>query len=758
MPRDLRIAFAQDWSPWFVLGVTLVVLLSVMFFYRRAAASVSRQYLSRLVIVRVIAMTALLLCLFRPVLSFQKTRLEQSVLFFLLDRSKSMSIHDFPNQPSRFDRARDALTDPRSRINDLLEDFNPQWCVFASHARRLERRKHLEKVEPDGEATDLATGIRDALALAEKKDIAGVVLLSDGINIPSVDPVAEIAAEGVPVYTVAVGTKLRQQPNYKDIAITKVDCSRTVPVHTTTRIRTFIEAVNYPDRVMPVILKENGKEIARTRVTLDNDQGDQEVVIEYTPKTKGDHEFQIVIPVDPSERIQENNTSTFPMLVTDPKIKVLYIEGVLRPEYREIRRALDFDPNVQYVSFIKTGPTRFNQQGHIKDIKLSGLPKDARTIARFDVIIVGSLERAHLAETQMTAIKNVVEKDGKGFMMLGGHHSYGPGGYAGTPIEEILPVYCGGLAQGQEREPFLPALTADGRMHPIFAGYTDFFDGLPAREDKARLTLLGCSIVPRVKPGASVLVENPQRKNENGHLVVIAVQRAGSGRAMASTVDSTWRWYRPLRGLGKESPFVRFWGQSVRWLAGSEEVRMAAGAVVMAWTDKHFYEPGASPTLYARVTDAHGQSTNYAAVTAAITRLKDRQQSDHQLAYTFGTHGEYEVTINPPEPGKYEVAVAASLEDKPLGSAKIKFRVGQPNKEFERLDLEDQLLKRIADRTSGRYYTLLSIEQLADTLRERAREKMIYSEIRLWNTPILFLGFVALFTGELILRKRRQLS
>ena len=103
MPRELELSFAQNWSLWFVLAVTAVVLLSVLFFYRRASAVVQRRHLTLLVLLRVAAMTALLLCLFRPVVSFQRTRLEQSALLFLLDRSKSMTIRDFPNQPNPTD-------------------------------------------------------------------------------------------------------------------------------------------------------------------------------------------------------------------------------------------------------------------------------------------------------------------------------------------------------------------------------------------------------------------------------------------------------------------------------------------------------------------------------------------------------------------------------------------------------------------------------------------------------------------------------
>ena len=757
MPSELELSFAQNWSLWFVLAVTAVVLLSVLFFYRRAAATVSRRPLLPLVLLRVAAMTALLLCLFRPVISYQRTRLQQSELLLLLDRSKSMTIRDFPNQPSRFERGREALMDRRGRLHDILKDFQAHWCVFGSHVQRLEGRKALDRVQADAQATDLVTSVRGALARVEKRDVAGVVLLTDGIHNAATNAAKALPEEGVPIYAVAVGSHLRQQANYKDIRISKVDAKRSVPLESLSEIGVYVDAINYPDRVVPVLLKEGEKELARSRLVLDNNRGSQKVTLSFIPKRKGEHDLTVLIPVDPAERIQENNQQAVPVFVTDPKIKVLYVEGVVRPEYREVRRTLEYDPNVQLISLVKIGPNLFYQQGRIKDIELTGFPKDLELLKRFDVIIIGSLDRSHLSTDQMVHLKKVIEAGG-GLMMLGGTHAYGPGGYAGTPIEEVLPVYCGGRDQKQEREPFLPALTPEGLAHPIFAGQIEFFRGLQQRPDKERLMLLGCSAVPKPKPAASVLMHHPQRKNANGHLILVAVHKYGSGRVIASTIDSTWKWYRPLRGLGKESPYVKYWGQMVRWLAGSDQVRMAEGAGVVAYTDKHHYEPGATVKVYARITDAQGQATNHAAVTAQMVRLRDKQTSTHQVSYTFGTRGEYEAEISPPEPGRYELTLKAAIEQKPLGEAKLKFRVGTPQKEFEKLDLNEELLKRIATRTGGAYFTLLGMDQLADTLRERSREKMIYNEIRLWNAPMLFIGFVLLLTGEWVMRKRRQLS
>ena len=76
----------------------------------------------------------------------------------------------------------------------LRQDFEAEWFVFDSSARRLERLRELERIKPEGEATDLTQAARDGLGKSDPDDIAGVILLTDGIDNTARDVAAEIAA------------------------------------------------------------------------------------------------------------------------------------------------------------------------------------------------------------------------------------------------------------------------------------------------------------------------------------------------------------------------------------------------------------------------------------------------------------------------------------------------------------------------------------------------------------------------------------
>lgn len=742
-----------------MVALTAVTIISVLFFYRRIKGTVRTSDLTKLLALRVLAMIALLLCIFRPAFSYQKSLLERLSVLFLVDTSKSMGIRDFPNLPDRLKRVENALLNPAGFVTKIEKDYDTAWYSFFASAGALNNKAELQKLEAAGTATDIGSGVQTCVGNRRRAEIGGIVLFSDGIDNSGSDVIGRCAALGVPVYTVGVGTRLRDQKNFKDIAVNKVECKLNLAAKITAEVHVYVDSIGYQDRVVPVLLKLDGKEIGRENVVLDNKAGLQKVAIRFKPETVGQFMLEGAIEPDAAERIKENNVATCPIVVSDPKLRVLYIEGTLRWEYKFLHRALEYDPNIQILSLVKTGETQFYQQGSVPDVQLLGFPKSKEDLEKFNVLIVGDLDRSHLSNPQLDIIRNFV-MEGGGLLMLGGYNSFGPGGYGGTPVEDVLPVVCGDKTIGQEKKPFLLKLTAEGAAHPIFAGCESFF--LADKDSGAPVPqLLGCVNIKDVKPGASVLAVDPEAQINGARgkapLPVLAIQQVGKGRSAAFTADTTWRWEFQLRGMGRDTPYFKFWGQMVRWLAAQEGAKRSNEPGVFAYLDRAFYQPGDKARLFARVNDEQGQAVKNARVVATINgpRAKD-QQMDVPAAPTG--IGEFGLEFEQRDPGKYTVDVQAAIEGKILGKAQLKFELAEPIREFDRLDIDEDLLKKIADATGGRYFSLINVEQVADVLEQRLNEKSLHKEFRLWNGPLLFLVFIGLITGEWLLRKARQLS
>ena len=92
--------------------------------------------------------------------------------------------------------------------------------------------------------------------------------------------------------------------------------------------------------------------------------------LKWTPRDTGAEEggpdvrtLRLVVAPNPAETVTEDNRIDLHVLVTAPRIRVLYVEGSMRPEFKFLRRLLDSDPNVQFMALIRIAGSRFLVQG-----------------------------------------------------------------------------------------------------------------------------------------------------------------------------------------------------------------------------------------------------------------------------------------------------------------------------------------------------------------------------------------------------------
>ncbi len=75
---------------------------------------------------------------------------------------------------------------------------------------------------------------------------------------------------------------------------------------------------------------------------------------------------------------------------------------------------------------------------------------------KYDVILLGDIDSSAFSAEELAAMKLAVNR-GAGLMMIGGLYNFGPGGYAETPLADVLPIEMNRL----ERQRFEDATRAD---------------------------------------------------------------------------------------------------------------------------------------------------------------------------------------------------------------------------------------------------------------------------------------------------------
>jgi len=761
-PLALTFILSRGYSNTAFVALLLLCLGLIVYFYLNNARTLPRWYFAILLAMRVLIVVVLLLFIFQPELVFKRFFTSAPRLLVLVDTSGSMS-HADPSPGGRPEpRLELAKTNLRhgAFLSKLEEQYSVSLYKFGAACQPISYRE-LRRLQADQEVTDLAGACNASVTEARQHrgQVAGIVLLTDGIDNSGKRPIEEIASLGVPVYPVAFGSRLEEDKDFKNVAIMNVEHDEFVAKDNTTEIKVLVDSQGYGSRPVRVIFrdKEKDKELASGELVLDTKKGGQRLVLKYTPTEVGRVDGVIEIPKLEDENRLSDNRKPVTLNVTGPRIKVLYIEGVLREEGKWLMRTLQTDPNVDLLYLVRSKEGSFLQRGNIKGITLANIPTSLETWKRFDVIILGDVHSSLFTRNQMLDLEEAV-KDGRGILLLGGMAALGPGKYAGTPIEKISPARFDSATIGQENGEFSWEMTDDGQVHPIFANTTQFF---PTRGGVAEVPiqkLAGCTRVGAAQPGvASVLAAHPTAKGPDGKpLVVVAVANVGNGRSMLVTADTTHRWYLPNRALGRENPYVKLWGQAVRWLA-SEEVKRDDKPGIAAYTDKSEYEPGEKVRLLATVRDPQGQATGDATVFVSIIG-PSKERTKLILPKVDGKLGEYRGTFDP-RPGPHEAIFEAKLGEQVLGKPQsVTFAIGKPDVEMAELSLNEKLLKEIADRTGGTYCSWLGLLDLAGGLTADQERRTEPVKFPLHHAPTFFLFFVAMAAVEWYMRKRIQLA
>jgi uncharacterized membrane protein len=770
------IVLSDSGGLWMAL-LAAEVALAVAVFYSMVYGYLGRGRLAGLMALRCAAILALMLLLFKPALSVSAPPAgDRPGLPILVDRSGSMATTDEVNLPDRYHQCLQMLQAQQRRLG---RSFTPLWYQFARSARQVKSLDALAALSAGGEGadgTDLAGAIRAATGKGDGRNTAGIVILTDGIHNAGNNVLDAGVEARVPIYAVAVGSAAEKLSARRNVELASVDAPLEAVVNNVTTIAAAVRVAGFATVPLELrLVEEPGQTPLDTRrLWTDQNVATLKADLKWTPKDDPAggagpvRKLRVSVPANAAEASGDDNAGELHVLLTEPRVRVLYVEGSIRPEYKFLKRLLMGDPNIRFLSLVRIAGNRFWAQGGAGAASLDRLPETEGDFKLFDVIVLGDLDRTFLSREQMAQIRKFVN-DGGALLMLGGHNSFGPGGYAGTDVEAVLPLTCGPRSQPQETTAFIPQLTAAGESHPVFAGVAPFFFGPAGRKPDENLpkleALLGCVTVPAAKPGASVLAIHPTRQIDGQPLVVAAVQRFGAGRSAAFTADTTWQWDPPMRGMGRQSPYDRFWGQLIRWLANVETKSREAKPAVMIRPDKSCIRIGqGNVKVIALVQDDRGRPAQNSQVTLTVTPVAPPGKAETLPMSPRTGEKLFEAEYTPTRDGTFKLeAVAIDDAARRLGEDAQQLVVLPFSAETDRLGRNDALLEMLADKTRGRKLDISGLPDLIDGIVQRLKDRGQLDEpaaasiTPLFNFPILFVTFVALLTTEWLLRRQWHL-
>ena len=675
----------------------------------------------------------------------------------LVDNSHSMRIRDVNGQP-RLAAARGAVAGEWGR--ELTARARASYHSFAGALRGIPREAlEGQSLAFDASRTDFGAALASlGTSLAE---LDAALLFSDGNDLGGSRPDAlgaQLRRRGLPVYSVGVGSAIRP----REIRIRQVTADEFVYLNDEITLSALVAGEGHAGQVKDVLLYEDGRLVQKTEVTLG--ERPVEAVFRYAPKQAGERVYQVRVASEDEGLGTEANLREIRVRVVDQKIRVLYVEGTPRFEFKLLRQALAEDPVIQYTSLLRITSGYYMQGAPYLKHPASGFPRSEDGLLHYDVVILGSLSRAALAvegeqgDSRLENLAQFVLARGGGLILLGGPESFGPGGFAGSPIEPLLPVRIS-VADKQHDERFALQVTPVGLLHPILRVAASSKAIATAWESVPPLD--GCNELGAVRPTASLLATTPGEKQRP----VMAVQQAGAGKVLAIAADSTWRWQ--MSRVTDENYYRRFWANAIRYVAPDPFERHGALSI-SANRSRHFV--GDQAWVSTRVVDGAYRPIPDAQVRFTVTG-PDGACTICDPKTTPTVPGRYDCRFPLPHEGAYRVTVER-LDANPSGAEGSKDgREGKeprppatytvvaerPADEMEGTCVDESYLRALSEASGGAYVPLAELEQLAAAMRLEPKGAERHLDLDLRNSLPFALLAVALLCLEWGIRKRQGL-
>jgi uncharacterized membrane protein len=742
------IDFQPLW-PWYISWILVAAALAGSWLlYRRSSAVLSNAWRWGLTALRACAFLVVLLILAQPVLRLYSVVPQQNFVAVAYDFSKSMDIRDEAGSRSRLDEVKQILRPADNPLLEALESkFKLRYFRFSGSA---ERSESFPEDSRRGDFTDLQQSLERILEELATVPLAGIVLMTDGADNHSNDLegiISRLRAHGIPVYSVGVGSE-----NYpRDAEIVRITAPATVLKDSVVETEIAIRSVGYPERSARLVVTDQDRQLENREITLGSDGEVKTFKVNVRAQNAGSRIIRFNLEALPDETVPQNNSGTVMVDVEDERPKILYVEGEPRWEHGFLQRAVQEDENLHLISLLRQAEGNFLRQGIESPGTLEkGFPEDTEELFRYKGVILGSIEAGFFTFEQLRMISDFVSRRGGGFLMLGGRSAFAQGGYAGTPLEDMLPLYIDGSADdvpGFQSLEFKVRLTGYGAQHPICR--------ISLSEDENRMrwesapNLNGFNATAGPKPGATVLLRGSVPEDDRLDPVILAFQRFGRGKAAAFTADSSWQW---RMGLDHEDNFHElFWRQMLRWLVSDVPDPLSVTA------EKQSYSPDDVAVLQVEANDASFVPLDNVRLSAHV-QAPSGQLTPLSFNWDYEKSGSYSGTFKPLEEGVHEVVCEAFQGNRSLGRAKTHFLVAESTEEFRRASLNSGLLRRLSSETGGRYYSANELGTLADDISYTDKGASQLEEKDLWDMPFLFLLLIGLVSTEWIFRKRKGLS
>jgi len=510
-----------------------------------------------------------------------------------------------------------------------------------------------------------------------------------------------------------------------------------------------LQSQGFDSRPIVVELREGETVLDTSEVTLRNEQ--QQVELTFEATTPGPRYLTVVAPSQPeeAEELRGNNADTAFLRVSDEKIRVLFVDGLPRWDFRFLKNAMRRDSGLGGRAAAADETTE--QPDVLVEAELkrradgaAALPGTLDELAAYHTVVLGDVSPELLAGGFLELLVQGVRERGLGLIVAAGPRNM-PHRF-GSEMTDLLPVKLEPRSRGVEADvynPFRLKLTPEGGIHEAMRLYDE-----PGRNDNVWSQMppyFWCAAAQRAAPAATVLAVNPNRQTRFGPVPLVAWHFAGEGKVMFVGTDSTWLW---RQNVGDRF-FYRFWGQSIRFVARREEDLKHSFVEVRPLRA----QPGEEARIELTAVDGDGSPRTERAL--PVTIAGEGGVETVELLADPAVKGRYLGGFTPATPGTYRVTFSPG---RGAEAAEAQFRVAVAPEELRHPHVDREALDLLASASGGRLVELNELAGIADDMQGETKQIALHREATMWDNWLVLVLLVFVYSLDVGLRRLAGLS
>ena len=700
----------------------LLIVGTTIFSYRKTIPPISKTKRNLLILLRITSLSILLFLIFNPILNITSSKDILPQISYFVDNSQSILGLENQNE---------------NKLNDLIKDLKNQLSNnegnvfrFDSEVIKIENEQ-LDSLDFLGNYTNLSAVISKISSFSFRDNNVASVIITDGNYNQGRNPLIDIDYSNTPVFIIGVGDTITNP----DIALYNILTNKIAYVNSAIPVDISIEVNSIDTGKVILILYENNISIDTIDFNIFQNQKQYNAVFEYIPKSSGNKRISVKAISNFEEKNLKNNQITEFIKVFDDKRNVCLISGSPNLDLTFLSQVLSSKDNINLSKII---------QRKQSELYNSNLEKE---LTESQLLILNNFPNRFTDVRLIDRIKIELKK-GKPLLYM-----FGPDVDISKlkSFAEYLPFE---IISHNPREFQVQANIVESSIGESILRFKDTDENIW----KDQPTILKTETFVKLKPSSKMLLNLKLNNNILNESMLISSE-VNDSKVVAFMAYSLYRW--KMLGYAKDiannkNPGIDLYDELInnilKWLSLKDKESQ-----FVVNTNKKEYSSGESIDFNAQLYDDSYNPIDEAEI--GISIQNDSEIRD--IILTSIGNGKYKSNISGLKKGTYSFKANAKYKNKIVGYDNGIFDVGETPLEFLKTDINEKLLKELAEKSGGKYFRISDVKSINDILKGNIDYKSIPSftkqDIVFRDKIWLLIIPIILLSIEWFIRKRSSL-